>query len=369
MEKVAIVKCNSYSQEEVDFAIKKILKLLNFDLKKYKNILIKPNIAGAFEKNQEAITTHPSLVKSLLKQFKGKKIIGESSILNTSNAFEKAGYSSFNNLLVFESSKLSKVKDLKAKVLKEFYLSEKIKKSDLIINVPKLKTHILTKMTGAIKNLYGCIPGGIKAQYHRLAVGDEKFSKLLVDIFQNIQPELNVIDAVISMEGEGPSAGIPKKTQFILASKSAVALDIAVAKLIGYAPEKINVIKESITRNLYPNYKIEIIGDLNEIPNLKFKKHALEKFSNLTSLLIKLNRKDSLKIDRSKCIKCRLCAKKCPVGAIKMKPFPQIDEQKCIRCFCCSEVCPQHAISLKEILEKRIYRKLMRIYRSFSKKV
>ncbi len=363
MEKVAIIKCDTYKQEEVDRAIKRALHLLNFNTKKYKKILIKPNILGGFDKNQEAITTHPSLIRAIIKEFKGEKTIGESSSSNTKQSFEKAGYSEFNNLLVFESSELIKIEDKGAKILKTFYLSKNLKEMDLIINVPKLKTHLLTKFTGAIKNLYGCIPGGMKQEYHKKAVSSKEFSSLLLDIYQNIKPGLNIMDAVIAMEGEGPSSGIPKKVGLILASKNAIALDIAASKLIGYNPENIFFIDEAVKRKLYPNFKIELVGDLTEIPNLKFKKPILENKNFLNSILIKIARKRPIIVNKKECIKCGKCFQSCPKRAIALSPYPIINTKKCIRCFCCIEVCPKHALYLKETFERKIYKILTKIYR------
>ena len=354
--RIAIVKCRSYNQKEVDRAIKKALKLLEFDKKKYKKILIKPNIVGGYGENQEAITTHPSLVRAVIKELDGKKFIGESSFSDTENSLKKAGYSDFKNIVIFENSKLVKIHNAHGKILKSFYISKKVRNSDLVVNMPKLKTHTLTKMTGAIKNLYGCISGGMKQVFHKKARGDERFSNLLVDIYQSIKPELNIMDAVISMEGEGPSAGKPKKVGLILASRNAVALDIACARLMGYKSEEILAVKEAVERGLYPNYKVEVVGELKEIPNLKFIRPTMQKKRFLKGLLVRLVREDPIVVDKEKCTKCRKCWKICPMKAIEMKPYPFIDKKKCIRCFCCIEVCPQHALHLQETLARKIYK-------------
>lgn len=349
-EVVAIVKCKSYKQKNVDKAIRKLLRLLNFDTKNWKKVLIKPNVLGVYGENQEAIVTNPSIVKALMKEFKGRQLIGESSFMDTEKAFEHSGYKDFINKIVFEQEKLIHIKDEKAEILKSFYLPKIVKKADLIINVPKLKTHTLTKMTGAIKNLYGCIPGGMKQVLHRKAHGD-KFSHLLVDIYQNIKPGLNIMDAVIGMEGEGPSAGKPKYVGLLLASRNAVSLDIAAAKIIGYKASEIPAIKDAVERNL-ASYKIKIIGDVKKIKSLKFKKPLIIKRSLARSILVKLVKDNPICVKEDKCTKCYICAKKCPMKAITLKPYPVIDTKKCIRCFCCIEVCPHHALYLKEQLRK-----------------
>jgi uncharacterized protein (DUF362 family)/ferredoxin len=357
VKKVAVVACKSYSQKEVDKAVRKVLKLLNFNLRSYKKILIKPNVLGRYEKNQEAITTHPSLVRAISKEFKGEKIIGESSFVNTENAFKKAGYSRFKNLIIFEQTKLIKIHDKKAKFLKNFYLPKILKHADLIINVPKLKTHALTKLTGAIKNLYGCIPGGMKQLLHKRAAGDKKFSKLLIDIYQNIMPHLNIMDAVVGMEGEGPSAGEPKKAGLIIASRNAVALDIVASKITGYKPKKIRAVNEAVRRGL-ANFKVEVVG--LKLPKLNFKKPGKERATLIRAALRRFVGENPIVVNKEKCVKCRICEKRCPTKSINLRPWPKINKKTCIRCFCCIEVCPQHALYLKETLLRSFLRKIRR---------
>jgi len=351
VEKVAIVKCKTYKQSEVDKAIVKVLELAGISLPKRKKILIKPNIVVCNAKSPKAVLTNPSIVKAICKILKKnncKIYIGESSFMDTDIAFKKSGIEKvvkkYGKLVIFEQDKLVKIKDIKAKVLKNFYLSKTLKSVDLIINLPKLKTHQLTKYTGAIKNLYGCIPGGMKQKFHKKAQNEKKFSNLLVDIYQNVKPGVNIMDGVIGMEGEGPTSGKLKKAGYILASKSAITLDIASSKLIGYKPKKILVIKEAVKRKL-GSFKFVLVG-IKKLPNLHFKKPAVTS-SSYRRVLERLKQKPIV-VDEKKCIKCGLCAKKCPAKAIKLNPHPVIDKKKCIRCFCCMEICPKDALSLKQ---------------------
>ena len=356
-EKVAVVNCRNYGEKQVERAVREALRLLDFDTDKFKKILIKPNVLGAYDKNQEAITTNPEIVRAVMKQFKGKKIIGDSSFMDTENAFKKAGYK-FRDLVVFEQSKLIEIHDRNAKVLKKFYLPKIINEVDLVINISKMKTHTLTKITGAIKNLYGCIPGGMKQVLHRKAQGDEKFSSLLIDIYQNIKPELNIMDAVIGMEGQGPSSGKPKEVDLILASRNAVALDVAATKIMCFRPKTIGVIREAVKRKL-GRYKIKVVG-VKKLPKMKFEKPSMEKRGLIRKALRRLVRKNPIIVDEEKCIRCGVCTKKCPVKAITLKPYPVINKKKCIRCFCCIEVCPRHALYLKETSIRKLLRKMKR---------
>ncbi len=350
-EKVAIVKCKTYKQSEVDKAVKKVLKLAEIEFPKRKKVLIKPNLVVCNAKNPIAVLTNPSIVEAvckILKKNNCKIYIGESSFMNTDDAFKKSGIEriakKYGKMIIFEQDKLVKIKNSKAKILKNFYISKTVKDVDLIINIPKLKTHQLTKYTGAIKNLYGCIPGGMKQKLHKKASGEKKFSKLLVDIYQSIKPEINIMDGVIGMEGKGPTSGKPKKAGYILASKNAVSLDVVSSKLIGYKPKQILVIKEAVRRKL-GSFKFKLAG-IDKIPNLHFEKPIVTEKSS-KSILRRL-RQRPIVVDEKKCIQCGLCAKKCPVKAIELHPYPEIDKKKCIRCFCCMEICPKDALGLKE---------------------
>ena len=352
-EKVAVIKCSNYKQEEVDKAIKKILKLLEFPVNKYKGkkVLIKPNVLGFYKENSDAIITNPSIVQSLLKEFKNAKV-GESSFTDTENNLRKLGYWKFKPV-VFEEHELVRVKDESLKIMKNFYIPRLVKEADLIINVPKMKTHTLTKMTGAIKNLYGCIPGGVKQMLHREAVGEKKFSHLLVDIYSHVKPGLNIMDAVICMEGEGPSGGKPKHVGFLLASENAVALDVVASKIMGYHPSEIFAIEDAVERG-FGSYDVQLVGDVNQIPDLKFEKPSRFKRAIAKAFLISLARKEKIVCEQEKCVKCGICMRHCPKKAITLNPYPEVDSKKCIRCFCCIEVCPEHALHLKDNIASKV---------------
>ena len=355
IEKVAIVKCRNYSQNDVDRAVEKSISLIDFDFSKFKGkkVLIKPNVVGCFPKKQIATTTHPSIIEAICKILKKnncKILIGDSHFTNPESSFRASGIGKvakkYGKLVIFEQDKLVKIRDKNAKILKSFDISKVIKDADLIINVPKLKTHSLTKYTGAIKNLYGIIPGGLKQRLHNKAHGDKKFSEVLVDIYQNINPGLNIMDGVIGMEGEGPTSGDIKKAELIFASKNGIALDIAVTKMIGINPKSVYAIKECVKRRLYPNFKFQIAG--KKFKKIEFKLPTSHSKSKTKRLLKVLFKEKPIICDIKKCLKCGLCMRHCPVKAIEMNPFPAVNRKKCIRCFCCIEICPQDAMMLKQ---------------------
>jgi len=355
VEKVAVVKCSSYEQKKVDKAVEKALALLDFKFKKGLKVLIKPNVIGCFPKKQVATTTNPSVIEAvckILKREKCKILIGDSPSTNPEASFKASGidkvakkYSAIKKPLIFEQEKQIKILDRKG-ILKDIEVAKIIKSVDLVIDMPKLKTHVLAKYTGAIKNLYGCVPGGMKQRIHLWAHGEKRFSKVLVDIYQHIKPQLNIMDAVIGMEGEGPTSGDAKKAGLIIASRNAVALDIAATKIIGFNPKKIFMIKEAVKRKLYSGYKFNLVG-MKQLPFVKFREPPKSKRQNVQGVINKRFREKPIVCNEKLCIKCGTCAKHCPGKAISMKPYPTIDRKKCIRCFCCIEICPEDALGLE----------------------
>ena len=350
-QEVAVVKCSSYKQSEVDKAVRKALELIKFNPLNRTKVLIKPNgvMLSNDKKKQEAITTHTSLLEAMckfLKENECKIYIGESSFTNTAHVLKQTGIADVAKkygakLIIFEQEKLADIIDEKAVILKKFPDAKILKEVDYIIDMPKMKTHSLAHVTLGMKNLYGLIPGGLKQRLHNQAHG-EKFSEILVDIYQNFKPHLTLMDAVVGMEGEGPSSGTPKKVGLLLASKNTVALDICASRIMGYPPEKITAINIAIKRKLYPDYNFNLLG-LNKLPIIYFKRPLVGEF---LSRIFAVFKEKPIVCNKNKCIKCGTCAQHCPVKAIHLEPFPVINKKKCIRCFCCMEICPAHALSL-----------------------
>lgn len=354
IEKVAVVKCSSYEQAKVDKAVRKALKLIGFDPLNRTKVLIKPNIVmlGKDKKKNLATITHPAVIESVCKFLKENECtiyIGESSFMSTDCFMKQAGiwkiakkYVKRGKPTIFEQEKLIKIHDKHAKILKRFKIAKILKEVDYIINMPKMKTHVLTEYTGGIKNLYGVIPGGLKQKLHNKAHGEKNFSNLLVDIYQNIKPQLTIMDGVIGMEGHGPTSGHPKKTGLILASKNTIALDICACKIMVINPKKVYHINYAVKRGLYPEFNFQLVG-VKKLPIMHFRKARIEARKEISRRVFE---EKPIVCDYEKCIKCGLCSQKCPAHAIRLAPFPIINRKKCIRCFCCMEICPQHALSL-----------------------
>jgi uncharacterized protein (DUF362 family)/Pyruvate/2-oxoacid:ferredoxin oxidoreductase delta subunit len=361
---VSIEPCRSYDPEEVYKAVKHGLASLKFRIKPGLSVLLKPNILAQNTPDQCA-TTHPALVDAvcrILTENKCSITIGESSAFyqggGTRKGFETSGIagvaSKYNaGLMPFESTHLVKV--ITGKALNPFYITDAINRFDLIINLPKMKIHRLARYTGAIKNMYGFIPGGTKQYYHKLFDHRSDYKEFwgipLVDVFEAVQPGLNIMDAVYGLDKDGPAAnGEPKYTGLILMSVNAAALDVIACRVMGFDPYWVPAVREAIGRNLcdVPE-KIKTAGDVPSVPYVK-----LPDEEPLTGIRRRLDDYmfDRLlvepRIDKCDCTKCDKCTDGCASGAITRNnyEYPVIDMNKCIYCYCCEEYCTYKAISL-----------------------
>ena len=362
MEKVSVLKCSSYDVEEIYRVIKKSLLDINFEIPKNKKVLLKPNVLSQ-KKPETAVDTHPAVIDALcklLKENNNEIWIGDSGGVTayggTKAAFKISGIEDvakkYNaKLISFEGSERKEIIDNNAKILKKFILAKEPFMVDIVINLPKLKTHTLMRYTGAVKNVFGCVPGGGKSRNHALAPNEDMFGHLLLDIYQNVKPALNIMDAVVGLEGKGPgSAGKPKKVGLIIASENAVALDIVASRIIGYDPLDIKTIKYAIERKLFFSIDdVEVIGEKDI--TVDFEKPIKNKgiIDNMPAFVKKfIFSLVSLKpyVKKNKCKRCRICEQVCPVKAIKLDPYPKFDREKCVLCYCCHENCPYNAIRL-----------------------
>lgn len=338
---VSVVRCKSYESNRVYSTIKKSLEFINFDFSKIKSALIKPNILMPASP-EKCITTHPIVIDAICRILKENNIqilIGESGMYGTKTGLKKSGIQKIAEKYNAECFSFSSRKIIQIEGIE---YPESIRKVDLIINVPKLKTHALTLYTGAVKNAFGFIPGGIKLQFHKKYQSIRDFSAFLVRNYLRVNPQLNIMDGILGMEGMGPSAGKPKRCGIVLSSRSGFALDLVACKIIGFKNVWTNKIAKK--RKLVEN--IEIRGEKNiRVPFQKpstFIDNFFQIFSRFSGIDMS---KTTIYFDRRRCKECGLCKQKCPTGAIT-DDFNIINE-KCIRCYCCLETCPNKAIRVK----------------------
>jgi len=271
----------------------------------------------------------------------------------TDRAFQETGIRDYcealgAEVLSFDKTNPTMVKIPDGRILKEAYLASPAVESGLIINAPKMKTHVLTKTTGSVKNLYGVVPGGLKSVYHKVGGNSVDFASLLVDLYSVLRPGLNVMDGVVGLSGQWRLQdriypGV------ILASTDGVAVDAVAASLFGYNPMKVPTLAEAHRRGLgvADLGEIEISGQpltpLIKAIAGKTKRLRVPSFGNTVGGWL-LGR-ESPEVDTQICTACGHCPKACPVGAVTVKDGrPVFDLEKCIRCFCCAELCPERAI-------------------------
>ncbi|NHJ38702.1 MAG: DUF362 domain-containing protein [Asgard group archaeon] len=365
MIKVAIIKVEN---ENVEEAVRNAIELLggiNKFISDFDEILLKPNllIAPEVKEIRDKIRTDPrvldALCRIILEQDK-KVIIGDSSAAGhdggTREAIKFSGYldisEKFDNVEVRSLEKNGPINvDVKGKKLRNVNISRDVFEAQAIINVPKMKTHSMTLYTGAIKNLFGTITGGDKTRIHSLGANIQGFSQCLVDIFafEKQKIKLNVMDAIIALEGMGPGAGGKAvKMDLILASEDAVALDAVAFKLMGYKPEKVPATRYAAEQGLgeINLEKIEILGEKIKDHQRKFKlpktaKIAIIPFQRFTNISL---RTPKYKIG---CTACHDCERACPEKVIRIietkkgEQRPKINYSGCISCFTCIEICPE----------------------------
>lgn len=364
--KVYVESCHSYNEEKIEQIIRESFDFINFTVPENKVILFKPNVLGAYSPKQH-VTTNPVIIKVLINIFLEKDnqiIIGDSSGIRlfggTAKALVVCGIKKFESKNVevysFDEKRSDKYHNKENKVLKDANLTGFLKEVDFMVNIPKLKSHQLTRYTGAVKNLFGLIPGGIKQQYHAFASDPKTFAELLIDnyVFAKDKIILNIMDGIVGIDKNGPGpAGTIKKTGIIAVSKDALAMDFVCSEFIGENPLKIWTNKKGKERGLLKgeiitNKKLEPVKYHLPTPP-PFTGFLYKKFSKFACYKTKAN--DSCRL-------CAECIRVCPAKAVKLKNQKiVIDYDKCIYCYCCHENCPHKAMDLKDNLFIRIYKK------------
>lgn len=367
---VSVVRCGSYDESVVESSVSEALASLG-GIGKYvktgNRVLLKVNLLTA-SAPEKAVTTHPSVVKALVRQVQsagGIPIIADSpggpfSRGMLESAYKKSGMLSVAQetgaRLNYDTSS-KQVSNPGGKIVKKLDIISILDVIDVVITLPKLKTHMLTKYTGATKILFGVVPGLTKPAYH-LKYGEiENFCDMLLDILTYVRPTLSVMDGVIGMEGDGPgSGGTPKKAGIILASEDSVALDVVASSIIGMKVDEIPILKRAKERGLTTGNlsDINIAGARPEEVYVKFRQPAdnwgTRALSNKRLRNFLLKYAVSYPAANDKCIGCGICKQNCPAGAITIKGKARMDLKKCIRCYCCHELCPHKAIDLKSHL-------------------
>lgn len=376
---VTIRKCNDYVKADVIDSIEKcVTELGGFEsfIGNASNILLKPNLLSAMPP-ERAVTTHPVFIESIIEIIKKtanhpvKITIADSPGVaikytkkDLKKLYEACGLSyleEIDGVTLNLDTHFSHVSFKKGKVLKHLEIIKPVLDADIIINIPKFKTHSLTRMTGAVKNMFGIIHGRTKTLLHAKFIDLEKFNEMLLDVYLSTPPTLNIMDGILGLEGEGPGAsGSARKTCLVLAGTNGIAMDNVVAHLMGFEDKTLPLIKCAAVRELAGAdlSKIEISGGSPEEFAIKGYKlpratpvDRISKNRFLNTYVFPFIR-NTLSVspyqDMVKCTNCNTCIEVCPEKAITAKDKRLVfDYKKCIRCYCCSELCPDGAIDLK----------------------
>jgi uncharacterized protein (DUF362 family)/NAD-dependent dihydropyrimidine dehydrogenase PreA subunit len=343
-----------YGDDSVDSAVEQIFERVPADVAG-KTVLVKPNIAAPF-KMERAVTTHPALVRAVVRALERRNarkiIIGDNPGATAYGINEKcaritgildAAGDHYVNFM-----QRPKPIEINSKHLDRVNISSEFFECDYFINLPKLKGHSHSYMTGAIKNLYGMCVGGEKSRLHALGKNPRIFAEILVDVSSLRKPDLNITDAVVCMEGNGPTNGTPRDVGKIMASTNGFALDAVCAKMAGFAMHRIKTLEVGRERGLWSGElsSIRVEGTIPKIKRFKppYTFGAYTIFSRTMSPFISC----LPKIKEDQCKKCGVCASHCPVDACTFQEgeFPLIDKAKCIKCYCCQEFCPHDGIAL-----------------------
>jgi uncharacterized protein (DUF362 family)/NAD-dependent dihydropyrimidine dehydrogenase PreA subunit len=344
--------------ENVRPAVERAFELFAPDLKG-RRILIKPNVLRASEAS-EGIVTHPALLRAVVEKVEGLQpaaiVVGDNpgvvSYGANEESFRKTGlmeaacghYRNIGN----DSCRVEFNPDF----LPAVSLSRAVLEADIIVSLPKFKTHGLTVVTGAIKNSYGFLPGAVKAKLHKAAGNPERFHEAIVEVFRLRVPDLFIVDAVVGMEGNGPAGTDLRQIGLILASDNAVALDAVIATLMGCAPDRLRFLRKAREAGLgdYDLKTIDIIGELKPLPDFKLPPLGGEAVLHNPAMQAALRSRMSMRpqADPARCTGCGTCIDQCPVSALSMQEnLPRVDADTCIACFCCQEICPEQAITLR----------------------
>lgn len=373
---VSLARCTDYSPGLLAAALEEVLAPLGGirdHVSPGDRVLIKPNLLAP-KRPEDAVTTHPQLVKAVILKIQehgAVPVVGDSPGGRNTRASYRALLKKTGIQQVLDETGVEPVyfdeptitvSSERAQTFRKMTVAGILDEVDAVVCLPKLKTHIFTYYTGAVKLLYGYIPGILKAEYHLHAGRDvATFADLLLDLNETFPPALSIMDAVVGMEGSGPQHGDPRRIGLLLASASSTALDFVAATIIGIDPLSVPTITRAADRIIGPQSldEIAIYGpSIGDIAIDDFALPATLDIGHIPPFLFTIAQRVAAirpVINPGRCIMCGKCTEDCPPSAIRQEPggVPHIDYRQCIRCFCCHELCPVGAISVKRPLLRR----------------
>jgi uncharacterized protein (DUF362 family)/NAD-dependent dihydropyrimidine dehydrogenase PreA subunit len=376
MTRVVLVACASYDQEETDSAVERGLSLLGgvgqFVAPDQK-VLLKPNLLYGVAP-ETCTNTHPSVFSAVAKQFlqAGAELsYGDHPGFGTPlSAARKSGIAARAEELGIPLADFKNAEEVDVShtnLLSTVPIATGVLESDVIVSLPKLKTHAFQKFTGCVKNQFGCIPGLTKPRYHVRFPDANEFAEMLLAVNNVVSPKLYIMDGVYGMEGNGPRGGTPVRMGLILMGTDPIAIDATVCRLIDLKPEYVPTIKLGAASGygVAKEEEIELAGDPPEQfarPSFSIDRMQLRPYRSTGALRFAANLLvPKPTIDSSRCIRCGVCVEACPAepkalqwaDAAHLEP-PVYKYSNCIRCYCCQEMCPKSAVYLRKTVVRRL---------------
>ncbi len=361
----------NYDQQTVDAAVERLFcQLPAAQAIGGKRVLLKPNLL-AKHTPERAVTTHPALVRAVIRAVR-RRGAASITVADSPGGVYNPGIlrsiykvSGLTDVCREEGAALytdckSREAPAKGQVVKQFTLLEPVLDCDVIINLPKLKTHMMTGLSAATKNLFGCIPGLQKAEWHMRFPDKERFGGMLVDLLYTVKPGFAILDGILAQEGDGPAGGTPRMVGIVAAAEDHLQMDLALCRMLGIRPKDVPYLNAAISRGLCPEQfdpacaKGE--GELcRPIPGYRlpsswgsvdFADKAPRAVRWAVPAVERLLAPRPV-INKSRCIGCGKCAEICPQHTITVQGKAHIHAARCIRCFCCHEMCPVKAIDTR----------------------
>jgi uncharacterized protein (DUF362 family)/Pyruvate/2-oxoacid:ferredoxin oxidoreductase delta subunit len=380
--KVYIVRCADYHHTEQ--GIHELLSMMGgmeHFAEPGQKIVLKVNLLRP-AKPEEAVSTHPAVTAAVARMTKAcgaipmiadspgagyrynKKIIDKT--------YRTCGMQEIAETLGIELNRNTShevVSFPEGELIKRFEVITPVLHSDGVFNLCKLKTHSFMHMTGAVKNIFGVVPGLTKPGYHGKLRDTAHFANMLLDLAGFVAPRLSIMDAIVAMEGEGPSSGRPREVGLLLASRNALALDVVASHIMGLERERNPLLLEAARRGLHPTRldEVEVVGPTVSdlvIPDFELPATIYDGsgvggeawWARLVEPLFRHAFSVKPVVRKDRCIACGACRDACPMNVITIVDgaHATIDHRGCIRCYCCHEMCPENAIELHEGLFYRI---------------
>ena len=368
--KVSAVRCSSYDTASVERAMRKGIDALG-GARRFvahgETILLKPNLLSPKDPD-EAVTTHPEILRAaihIVRDAGGVPVVGDSPggrsterILR--NLAERTGIARVceeEHVEIVPFIEAEKVPFPQGVVAKSFELTTVLKRVDGVISLAKMKTHAFTGLTGAVKNLFGLIPGMRKAGYHLRMQAPETFSAMLVDLAECVRPRLTIMDAIVAMHGDGPAAGKKMDVGLIISGEDPHALDAFFAEIVGADISCVHTVRIARKRGLIPSTFSDsdlVDGNLSDFKVRGFMMPSTPMYLRGVPRLFYRAAGDTMArkptFSKKNCTKCGRCVETCPSGALNMGPRrPRIARELCIRCYCCQELCLNDAVKLRRM--------------------